>query len=734
MYIKKLVFSLLFATSLFGRTENMELLADSVKKDGNLTIVSGNVLMFSQSYLATADKAIYDEKNRKIKFFGNVNFMDKNGFISRANFAEFFLEKSLWNSISSFAINQNNEVWLQSDSSCDDGKYYNTKRSFVSSCNVSNPDWSVHFSSGKLNKKTKYLHLFNPRFYVGKVPVLYLPYFGFPTDKTRRSGLLIPKISYKQSDGFTYRQSLYIAPNDWWDVEFDVQFRKNRGNGIYSTFRFVDSPHSKGFIKAGIFEEKSSYVSKHDLKNDKHKGIEFGYERNKLAKFLLGDEYKEGLWIDFKTLRDVEYLSMQYTGTDKEYEDSLVVSRLNYFLSKNSHYFGLYARYDLDLIELAEKDNNKKTIQELPTFHYHKFKDIFLLNNILYSFDLLYHNYEREIGAKAQQIELNLPVSLGLNLFDDFVKFKAQEGLYATGVDYKNNKILKDGKISTQSSNSYLNLHTEISLLSEVAKAYKYFFHTINLSINHILPGFQKNGIDEKVYGAKSDILDVDKFNQYLEENFISQINPRFLNRSTFAKIVQYFYNANGRKILHQSVEQGYYHNTNKYTPLYHGIWIYPTSNISINNKFEYNSDENLFTKVQTLAEYSGAKFSLKTWHNYKNDENGKKDSYLGLGSSVNLSASHKIFGAYQYDLQNKFRKSWEIGFAYKRKCWGWSLKYKEDARPKFTKSGQGVEKARDVFLYLDFYPIGEFGYDHTISEYGKEDELNQDDNKTGAI
>lgn len=64
-------------------------------------------------------------------------------------------------------------------------KYYNVTSSVVSSCNVSDPDWSIKFSSGKLNRNSKYLHLFNPRFYIKNMPVFYLPYFGFPTDKTR---------------------------------------------------------------------------------------------------------------------------------------------------------------------------------------------------------------------------------------------------------------------------------------------------------------------------------------------------------------------------------------------------------------------------------------------------------------------------------------------------------------------------------------------------------------------
>ena len=78
------------------------------------------------------------------------------------------------------------------------------------------------------------MHLYNPVFYVGKVPVLYLPYFGFPTDKTRRSGLLIPEIAYLSEQGLYYKQPIYFAPMQSWDLEFDPQIRTRRGAGIYT--------------------------------------------------------------------------------------------------------------------------------------------------------------------------------------------------------------------------------------------------------------------------------------------------------------------------------------------------------------------------------------------------------------------------------------------------------------------------------------------------------------------
>ena len=50
---------------------------------------------------------------------------------------------------------------------------------------------------------------------IGKVPVLYVPWFKFPIDERRQTGLLFPSISNSSRNGFDYKQPIYfnLAPN-----------------------------------------------------------------------------------------------------------------------------------------------------------------------------------------------------------------------------------------------------------------------------------------------------------------------------------------------------------------------------------------------------------------------------------------------------------------------------------------------------------------------------------------
>lgn len=86
MLIKKILLSFLFVSFLFARVENIEFLADSVEKNGNIVNANGNVLLYSQNYLVTADRAIYDQKSEIVELFGNVNMLRGDSETSRSNY------------------------------------------------------------------------------------------------------------------------------------------------------------------------------------------------------------------------------------------------------------------------------------------------------------------------------------------------------------------------------------------------------------------------------------------------------------------------------------------------------------------------------------------------------------------------------------------------------------------------------------------------------------------------
>jgi LPS-assembly protein len=74
---------------------------------------------------------------------------------------------------------------------------------------------------------------------IGKVPVLYAPWFKFPIDDRRQTGLLYPRIGLSGKNGFDYQQPVYLnlAPN--YDATIYPRYMSNRGFVLGGEFRYL---------------------------------------------------------------------------------------------------------------------------------------------------------------------------------------------------------------------------------------------------------------------------------------------------------------------------------------------------------------------------------------------------------------------------------------------------------------------------------------------------------------
>lgn len=82
---------------------------------------------------------------------------------------------------------------------------------------------------------------------IGKVPVMYVPWFMFPVDERRRTGLLYPQISLSGRNGFDWKQPIYLnlAPN--YDATLYPRYMSDRGSLLGAEFRWL-YPKGKGEV------------------------------------------------------------------------------------------------------------------------------------------------------------------------------------------------------------------------------------------------------------------------------------------------------------------------------------------------------------------------------------------------------------------------------------------------------------------------------------------------------
>ena len=161
-------------------------------------------------------------------------------------------------------------------------------------CPKGGEDWKMSASEIVIGKDSPFGEAYNTKFYLGGVPVFWLPYFAFPVTAERQSGLLFPNIGSSSSTGAEYEQPLYwnIAPN--YDAVIAPRFMTNRGVQLKTEFRYL--------FKQNQGELQLEYLPK-DLDTDTNNDR---YFYRYLHQGKISDNWN--LNIDFSGLSDDNYI------------------------------------------------------------------------------------------------------------------------------------------------------------------------------------------------------------------------------------------------------------------------------------------------------------------------------------------------------------------------------------------------------------------------------------------
>ena len=255
---KKIILSLLLASTLLCsqeiKNEKFQLISKDIDTKENIVTATGSVVVFSPTYYLSADKIIYDKDNETFELFDNVLIIKDNNIQTQSNYAFVDLKNDVSNQNPMFLYANDNKIWVNSKTSLKEKDVIELDSSIISSCDCLDPLWSIRASSADYDIEDKWINAYNPRLYIKNVPILYSPYLGFPTDTTRRTGLLLPTIGYSKYEGFHYSQPIFFAPAVNYDFELIPQVRTKRGYGSYLYYRYADSRDSVLEMKTGVFK------------------------------------------------------------------------------------------------------------------------------------------------------------------------------------------------------------------------------------------------------------------------------------------------------------------------------------------------------------------------------------------------------------------------------------------------------------------------------------------------
>ncbi|WP_141046364.1 LPS-assembly protein LptD [Aliarcobacter cryaerophilus] len=702
----KIVVSLALASLLIQANaqelnmEKLQLVAKDVDTKNNIITAVGDVVAYSPTYYLSSDKMVYDKDREILELFDNVLIIKDNKIQTQSNYAYVDMKNDIINQDPVFLMDTSSNIWSNSKEANKDKDLITLENSILSSCDCIDPIWSIRSSSSDYDTEAMWMNTYNPRLYIKNVPVFYLPYFGFPTDTTRRTGLLLPTIGYSSSEGFLYSQPIFIAPADNYDIELIPQIRTQRGYGSYANFRYADSPDSMLNLKTGYFKEFNNYRREEKLENSEHYGLDIDYERKNI--FSTKKEHQDGVFTSVRYLNDIEYIILKEDdgnlGTDKKVE-----SKVNYFYNTPEYYGGVYGKYYID----ASKKSNANTLQELPQVQFHSYNKELFLENLIYSIDTKAQNFTRKEGLNAKIYDITVPISYTKNILDDYMYLGVENRTILTQYDYSNslynNLRYEDGTL--------IQNRTSFIVGTDLIKPYSDYIHTLNLNASYDIPeNLRKDGDLYNITVKENQPLKYDELSVFptLQEQKTIKLS---LNQSIYDKenLKQFINHKMSQSILYNSVDEPKFQDLDNYVKINHDYG-------SLSGKVVYNMDDNKVVEgsFDNSLSYEDLTFSAGYYYSKKtnNEFNTRDDleSYR-LSTSYKLAKDYSIKYYENYDLQQKTRNRQGIGLNIDDSCWNLDLLLEKEITPRsrYVQSTRSYDSYEQTIVYavLMLKPIG---------------------------
>lgn len=231
--------------------QNTEIGGDSLEGSvGQVLNYTGNVLLHRGDQVLSTDHLSYDEEKETYEAEGSVRYQDSGMRLvaARARGDQGKDTHELEDIRYQLVARRGNGGAKRVEMKGDVGSLYG---STYSTCPPDDRRWELRAQRIDVDTAAGMGTAHNATLRVGKVPVLYLPWFRFPIDDRRRTGLLYPAVSQSSRNGFDWRQPIYLnlAPN--YDATLNPRFMSKRGLQLGGEFRYL-TPTSRGVFEGAF--------------------------------------------------------------------------------------------------------------------------------------------------------------------------------------------------------------------------------------------------------------------------------------------------------------------------------------------------------------------------------------------------------------------------------------------------------------------------------------------------
>ncbi|UOB73143.1 LPS assembly protein LptD [Pseudoalteromonas sp. APM04] len=529
-------------------------------------------------------------------------------------------------------------------------------------CPGETPAWEIEADEINLSREEGWGETHNAILRILNTPVLYLPYFTFPLDERRKSGLLTPSISSSDKYGLETITPYYwnIAPN--LDATITPRYMANKGLQLKTELRYLTKQH-EGLV--GI-----EYLNKDDSEPALGERYMFHWQQ----KSYLNENWRAS--VDVTNVSDDNYI------TDLESNYASKTDTQLYRTGVLTH-LGDTWRTDIKVQNFEVLGDHLESYTAIPQINFTqtapwKFDHF----DFSVSGELSHFTNSSAIIDQATRVHIEPKARFD---YDQYAwSFLSEVSLLQTNYDQQGDLSGTQFKQSVSRTLPKVRLYSQLNFERDTSYLVQDGIQTLEPQIQYLYTP-NKDQSDIGLYDTTK--LQDDYYGLFRDTRFsgvdrIAAANQFTLGATTrlFDKKQEEIFNFSAGQIFYLSddakpTEQSLNSDTN-YNALFaaqtmvhwHRRWYFSAG-------IQYNTDSKQMIQSNATLDYKGDNNQLvQLNHRYANDVSGNTIEQTGVFTSIPISDEWQFIASYHRDLENN--RSVEIlsGLQYESCCWAFQI------------------------------------------------------------
>lgn len=529
-------------------------------------------------------------------------------------------------------------------------------------CPSETPLWDIQAEQILLSREEGWGETHNMVLSIMDTPVFYLPYFTFPLDDRRKSGLLTPNFSSSGRYGIESITPYYwnIAPN--YDATITPRYMSKKGLQLQGEFRYLNES-SQGLVGIEYLDRDESETSL---------GSRYLFHWQQQSYF--GENWRAN--IDITNVSDDNYL----TDLNSNYATS---TDTQLYRTGSLSYLGETWRTDIKIQNFEVLGDHQESYAALPQISFSQTAPFNFANlNLTLDGELSHFTNDTAQIEKATRIHVEPKASFEyqqyawsfLSEFSVLHTNYQQEG-DLTGTEYKESVSITLPKVRLYSQ---LNFERDTSIFVDDG------IQTLEPQVQYLYTP-NKDQSDIGLYDTTK--LQDDFFGLFRDVRFSSVDRIAAANQFTLGATTRLF-DSNSEELFNFSAGQIFYlsddakptsqglNSDTNYNALFaaqtmvhwHRRWY-------LSGGIQYDTDGRQIIQSNVTLDYKGDNNELvQLNHRYANDVSGNTIEQIGLFTSIPLSKEWQFVNSYHRDLEGG--RSIEIfsGLQYESCCWAFQI------------------------------------------------------------